>query len=85
MDQSILVYVDLDGIPIHVGRLWTHYRRGRESASFEYDRKWLNHPKRFSLDPALKLDPGSFHASLDKPLFGAIEDSAPDRWGRLPS
>ena len=40
-------------------------------------------PDRFSLDPALQLSEGSFHASIDKPLFGAIEDSAPDRWGRL--
>lgn len=83
MDQSILVYVDLDKNPIKVGRLWPHYRHGKESVSFEYDRVWLNHPYRFSLDPALKLIEGSFHASPDKPLFGAIEDSAPDRWGRL--
>src|SRR5713101_2137120 len=83
MEQNILVYVDLEGVSIKVGQLWTHYRNGRESVSFEYDRNWLNHPKRFSLDPALKLLPGSFHASSDKPLFGAIDDSAPDRWGRL--
>ena len=83
MEQAILVYVDLMGIPIKVGQLWGRFRNGRESMSFEYDRDWLNHPKRFSLDPALKLVAGSFHASSDKPLFGAIDDSAPDRWGRL--
>lgn len=83
MEQAILVYVDLLGIPLKVGQLWARYRNGRESMSFEYDRKWLNHPKRFSLDPALKLVEGSFHASLDKPIFGAIDDSAPDRWGRF--
>jgi serine/threonine-protein kinase HipA len=83
MDQVILVYVDLEGIPIKVGQLWGHYRHGRESMSFEYDRNWLSHPKRFSLDPALQLDSGSFHASPNKPLFGAVDDSAPDRWGRL--
>lgn len=83
MEQAIFVYVDLDGMPIKVGQLWSHYRNGRESMSFEYDRAWLNHPKRFSFDPALKLVAGSFHASADKPLFGAIDDSAPDRWGRL--
>lgn len=33
--------------------------------------------------PALKLVTGSFHVSADQPLFGAIGDSAPDRWGRL--
>ena len=83
MDQTILVYIDLEGIAIKVGQLWNHYRNGRESMSFEYDRAWLNHPKRFSLDSALKLASGPFHASPDKPIFGAIDDSAPDRWGRL--
>jgi serine/threonine-protein kinase HipA len=43
----------------------------------------LSHPERFSLDPALKLGPGPFHTRSDKPLFGAIGDSAPDRWGRV--
>lgn len=83
MDQAILVYVELEGMSIKVGQLWSRYRNGRESMSFEYDRNWLSHPKRFSLDPALQLVSGSFHASLEKPLFGAIDDSAPDRWGRL--
>lgn len=83
MEQAILVYVDLEGEALNVGQLWPHYRQGRESISFEYNRAWLDHPKRFSLDPALKLLEGTFHASADKPLFGAIEDSAPDRWGRI--
>jgi|ERR1700733_3045755 len=83
MERAILVYVDLMGIPLKVGRLWGRFRNGKESMSFEYDRDWLHHPKRFSLDPALKLIAGSFHASLDKPIFGAIDDSAPDRWGRM--
>lgn len=83
MNQAILVYVDLMGITLKVGRLWGHFHNGRESMSFEYDRDWLNHPKRFSFDPALKLVEGSFHASPDKPIFGGIDDSAPDRWGRL--
>ena len=38
---------------------------------------------RFSLEPALTLGPGPYHTSGDKPLFGAIGDSAPDRWGRV--
>lgn len=83
MDEAILIYVDLEGVPMKVGKLWDHYRHGRESVSFEYDDDWLNHPKRFSFDPALQLVTGTFHASSDKPLFGAIDDSAPDRWGRL--
>ncbi len=83
MEQAFLVYVDLEGFPIKVGHLWCRFRNGRESMSFEYDREWLGHQKRFSLDPALKLVAGSFHAAPDKPMFGAIDDSAPDRWGRL--
>jgi serine/threonine-protein kinase HipA len=57
-------------------------RKDRESATFEYDKSWLTHPERFFLEPALKLGPGAFHAPSDKLLFGAIGDSAPDRWGR---
>ena len=83
MEQAVFVYLDLQGVPIKVGQLWARYRNGKESISFEYDRNWLNHPNRFSLDPALKLATPLFYTSSDKPLFGAIDDSAPDRWGRL--
>jgi serine/threonine-protein kinase HipA len=83
MDREILVYVDLRGTPHLVGRLWARIRKDRESATFEYDKGWLSHPERFSLEPALKLGPGPFHTPSDKPLFGAIGDSAPDRWGRV--
>jgi serine/threonine-protein kinase HipA len=82
-EKPILVYLDLENAPLFVGKLWSHYRKGRESVSFEYDPMWLEHPKRFSLEPALKLAAGSFHSSSEKPLFGAIDDSSPDRWGRL--
>jgi serine/threonine-protein kinase HipA len=83
MDREILVYVDLQGQPQFVGRLWTRTRKERESATFEYDKAWFAHEERFSLEPALKLGPGPFHTPSEKPLFGAIGDSAPDRWGRV--
>jgi serine/threonine-protein kinase HipA len=82
MDKQAFVYVDLDSEPHLVGRLWTRARKDKESASFEYDPGWLQHPARFSLEPALKLGPGPFHTPADTPMFGAIGDSAPDRWGR---
>ncbi len=82
MDQEALVYVDLDGTSHLMGRLWARVRKNRESATFEYDRTWLHHPARFSLEPALQLGPGPFHTPADTPMFGAIGDSAPDRWGR---
>ena len=82
MDREVLVYVDLNGVPYLVGRLWARTRKNKEGATFEYDARWLEHRERFSLEPALKLGPGPFHTSADTPMFGAIGDSAPDRWGR---
>jgi serine/threonine-protein kinase HipA len=82
MERRVLVYVDLEGVPRLAGRLWTRMRRDREGASFEYEDAWLSHPGRFSLEPALKLGPGPFHTGADALMFGALGDSAPDRWGR---
>jgi serine/threonine-protein kinase HipA len=82
MDREVLVYVDLNGVPYLVGRLWARTRKNKEGATFEYDARWLEHRERFSLEPALKLGPGPFHTPADTPMFGAIGDSAPDRWGR---
>ena len=81
-DREIFVYVDLDGVAHLMGRLWSRMRKNKESATFEYDDGWLQHPERFSLEPALQLGPGAFHTPADTPMFGAIGDSAPDRWGR---
>ena len=83
MDREILVSVDLHGAPVFVGRLWWRSRKGRESASFEYDSRWLEHRERFALEPALALTPGPFHTAPGRSLFGAVGDSTPDRWGRL--
>lgn len=82
MERQVFVYVDLDGEPHLVGRLWGRVRKNKEGATFEYNDAWLQHPNSFSLGPALKLGPGPFHTSADMPMFGAIGDSAPDRWGR---
>lgn len=82
MERIVFVHVDLGGVSRLAGRLWTRMRKDRETATFEYDRSWLERPDRFSLEPALTLDPGPFHTAPDKPMFGAIGDSAPDRWGR---
>jgi serine/threonine-protein kinase HipA len=83
MEREILVYLDLDGVSHFVGRLWAHIRKGREGATFEYDREWLENPRHFTLEPALHLGPGPQHTKAGQAIFGAIGDSAPDRWGRL--
>ncbi|MAX25310.1 MAG: phosphatidylinositol kinase [Phycisphaeraceae bacterium] len=81
--REVLVSIALGQTNHLVGRLWCHHRKGRESASFEYDPTWLKHPERFALEPALQLTPGAFHTGANQSLFGAIGDSAPDRWGRI--
>jgi serine/threonine-protein kinase HipA len=83
MERNHLVYVDLKGVPHLAGRLWARHAGRKESASFEYDKEWLMNPLRFALEPALTLDAGSHHTAIGRSLFGAIGDSAPDRWGRV--
>jgi len=82
-DRSLLVYVDLEAAPHIAGRLWARSRKGRESATFEYDAAWLANPLRFALEPALTLGKGPHHTAAGRQIFGAIGDSAPDRWGRV--
>ena len=82
-NKETLVYISLEGKDILVGKLWFRAMRDKEGASFEYDNEWLNNPQRFALEPALQLTPGPFHTRQNQPLFGAIGDSAPDRWGRM--
>ena len=82
MERVIEVFVELDGTSQFAGRLWSRSLKGRESASFEYDKKWIASDVRFALEPLLTIDTGIHHSQPGKPLFGAIGDSAPDRWGR---
>jgi len=83
MDRETWVYIDIDGVSVLVGRLWSRVRQGRESASFRYDETWLQRPERFALEPALTLGAAAHHTPAGKALFGALGDSAPDRWGRV--
>ena len=84
-DIPIDVFIDLPPSPepVQAGRLWSHFRKGRESASFEYNREWLANPYRFALEPLLPLADGTFHTTPGQSVFGAIGDSTPDRWGRI--
>ncbi len=83
MDRRVFVHCDGSGFPGPVGRLWLRVRGHRASASFLYDRRWLRHPGRFALDPALQPGVGAYHTDPGRPLFGAFDDAAPDRWGRM--
>jgi serine/threonine-protein kinase HipA len=81
-EPTAYVFIDLKGNSRFVGRLWVHTERGNERASFEFDRDWLADPIHFALGPALPPFEGAFHTRQGRALFGALGDSAPDRWGR---
>jgi serine/threonine-protein kinase HipA len=84
ISKEVLVWISLGLKDFRVGKLWTHIKsNGQECSSFEYDTKWLEHSERFALEPALKLTEGAFHTGQEISLFGALGDSAPDRWGRV--
>ena len=83
MERQVFVYLDYPAGSVLVGRLWSHVRNAKQTATFEYDRSWLDRADRFALEPALMLAPGPHHTGMDRPMFGAIGDSAPDRWGRV--
>lgn len=83
MNRQVLVYVELNGVSLLAGKLWTRARGNRQSATFEYAPEWLAHPERFALEPALTIGPGPHHTPSASALFGALSDSAPDRWGRV--
>lgn len=76
-----LVHTELDGVTYLVGHLWIREsRRGTFGATFQYADAWLEKKDAFAIDPLLPLvSPGPFHKER---LFGAIADSAPDRWGK---
>jgi len=81
-NPAAFVHIDLAGQARLVGRLWIRTARGKESASFEFDPSWIADPVHYALGPALPPTEGSFHSGDGRAMFGALGDSAPDRWGR---
>jgi serine/threonine-protein kinase HipA len=77
-NEEVIVSISLGAENIRVGKLWFHIRNARESASFEYDKNWLERFEKFSLEPALQLTEGTFHTGSRAGIFGAIGDSAPE-------
>ena len=82
MDRRLFVHLDDGDFRGPVGRLWLRVRRGREGAAFRYEPEWLEHPRRFALDPELELQSEALNPRPQRGLFGAFGDGAPDRWGR---
>src|ERR1035437_11166622 len=82
VNTDIEVHVALGDRNLLAGRMYSHRRRGSESASFAYDDRYLADPDAYALDPALPLVTGTLQTPVGRALFGAFSDCAPDRWGR---
>jgi len=76
------VYVALHGDDALAGTVYSHRRRGTESATFSYTSDYLSTPGAYALDPELPLAGGARQTRVGRSLFGALTDCAPDRWGR---
>ncbi len=81
-ESAVEVVVQIGGEDALAGRLWSHRRRGDESATFAYDSAYLLLSDAYELDPALSLAEGQQQTPTDRAMFGAFSDCAPDRWGR---
>jgi serine/threonine-protein kinase HipA len=81
-ESAVEVVVQIEGVDVLAGRLWSHRRRGTESATFAYDTGYLARPDAYALDPALNLVVGQQQTPVGRAMFGAFSDCAPDRWGR---
>ncbi|SRR5579872_1670312 len=75
------VHVELGGVTHFVGRVWL-CGKARETATFEYDTRWLTNAERFALGPALATGVGPYGTLDGRTSIGAVGDSAPYRMGR---
>jgi serine/threonine-protein kinase HipA len=81
-ETAVEVVVQLGTEAAVAGRLWSHRRRGTESATFSYAPEYLARADAYELDPALPLSVGQHQTPAGRAIFGAFSDCAPDRWGR---
>lgn len=79
MIPSVDVHLDLAGREVRAGTAHFNLRRGRLSASFSYDERYLADPEAYAIDPTMPITSKTHHTDG---LPGAFRDSAPDRWGR---
>lgn len=67
-----------------IGTIYVEENRGKEMVSFEYDAEWLKElNNNTKLDSDINMYRGRQYVPNNKAMFGMMEDSCPDRWGRL--
>ncbi len=79
-ENGILVFAGWEDDEI-IGIIRRNVIGGEEVTSFEYDNTWIQKHPQLLLDPTILLMPYR-NFPKDKKLFGAFQDSCPDRWGR---
>jgi serine/threonine-protein kinase HipA len=82
-ERQVEVFVQIAGEDVPVGRLWSHRRKKVESMTFSYSSAYLARGDAYALDPLLPLVSGQQQTPLDRGIFGAFSDCAPDRWGQM--
>lgn len=69
--------------PQKFGEVVLSRQRGRRTAGFAFDDRWLERQDLRVIDPDLMPFRGPQYAKEGRTVFGFLADSAPDRWGRL--
>lgn len=77
--ERIGVHLDRPGGPVRVGTAFVTTNRQHVSTRFAYDESYLERTDAIALGPDLPLGDGP---GIVDGLPGALNDSAPDRWGR---
>ncbi len=65
-----------------IGHCVVENARGKEIIGFSYEREWLRRHPGFVLDPDILQMEGIQFPPANKPCFGFLSDTSPDRWGR---
>lgn len=76
------IYLRGELAPTRLGVLELTQEPRTLAGRFTYSPDFLEHSKRFEVDPRLPLGSAPYLFGPDEPIFGVFEDAAPDTWGR---
>ncbi|HXS51227.1 MAG TPA: HipA domain-containing protein [Usitatibacter sp.] len=81
-ERKLWVHIELHGRTHPIGVLHAHLDDDFERADLELAPAWRERPDASLYAPLLGVPRGAQRTGASMPLFGALGDSAPDRWGR---
>ena len=82
-EKVVYLYLSLTE-EIYLGKLYIQNNRGKEVYSIELSDDYLKSKySKYKIDPEISNYIGRQFQSSDKPIFGFLSDSCPDRWGRI--